>query len=401
MVKRPLLDAPIDSPDGDLLGMNPYALSLARFISGEVPPYLTPPFTVGVYGKWGEGKTSFVQLVQHHLTAARANQQKPAPSFITFPTWSYSDADTLWRAFILQIARELYHEDDEAPPSLDDSATPQGWFERLGAFLRSPAFTLMPPEPPPAEKREYKQIKRLLEQSAYGSPAPQSEATGLDQAGVLTVLGAALGAMGSVSPLLASLRSFLGLETNLDLVSRINSTRNQVAQEALTSVKQFRSIFSAIIERRANGQPVYIFIDDLDRCTPEAALELLEAIKILLPDEVPCIFIVAADEDQIGKGLLLRDRARTPAGPASSPADDNRSGQEYLEKIIQLGVRVPPQSLEVTHSFIGAQFPAWIGASDIFRLVLGSNPRRLKQHCNRLSYLQQVYHLTHEDGANG
>ena len=147
--------------------------------------------------------------------------------------------------------------------------------------------------------------------------------------------------------------------------------------------------------------PSDLFIDDLDRCMPEMALELLEAIKILFPEDVSCVFIVAADEDQIGKGLRLRSRAHDAAsGPGGKVADD-RSGQEYLEKIIQLGVPVPPQSPGVTHDFLAAQVPAWIGASDIFRLALGSNPRRLKQQCNRLSYLQQVYSSMREDNTHG
>lgn len=405
MVKSSLLDAPISSPDSDLLGMDRYALNLARFISAQVSPYLQPPFTVGVYGKWGEGKTSFVHLVRHHLRGHSKEHPYPGgPFFISFPTWAYSDADTLWRALILKIACELYEGDEAEGFQFDAPSPQQSWFKRLGAFLRSPAFTLVPPAPPPAEKREYAYIKQLLEKSSYGSPAPQGEAVGIDQNSMLALLGAVLGAMGSVSPLLASLRAFLGLETQVDLVSALNQARNHVAQESLTSVQQFQAVFNAIVERRANGKPVYVFIDDLDRCSPELALELLEAIKILLPEAVPCIFIVAADEEQIGKGLRLRSRwLDANSGPDSRRVDDrdDRSGQEYLEKIIQLGVRVPPQSRGVTHSFLAAQFPAWVGASDIFRLALGSNPRRLKQHGNRISYLRQVYRSLHEDGTNG
>jgi predicted KAP-like P-loop ATPase len=57
-----VFDFPIAEPSQDLLGMDTYAAELVSFLNRA-----QPPFTVGIYGEWGEGKTSFVQLVQHHL----------------------------------------------------------------------------------------------------------------------------------------------------------------------------------------------------------------------------------------------------------------------------------------------------------------------------------------------
>jgi predicted KAP-like P-loop ATPase len=58
MIKFQVFDAPINNPDDDLFGMASYAEKLSYFIDS-----VEPPFTIGIYGQWGDGKSSFVNLV--------------------------------------------------------------------------------------------------------------------------------------------------------------------------------------------------------------------------------------------------------------------------------------------------------------------------------------------------
>src|SRR5262249_50704756 len=151
------------------------------------------------------------------------------------------------------------------------------------------------------------------------------------------------------------------------------------------------------IFEKADGKRICVFIDDLDRCMPDAALDLLEAIKIFL-DDAPCIFLVAADQDLIGQGLRLRFKSLLESDTGSEvQALFARKGQEYFEKIVQLGIRVPQPTPEQTHRFISAQFPEWLPATDIIRTAIGDNPRRLKQYCNLLRY---QYLAAQVDGVN-
>lgn len=55
-------DVPLGAQDEDSLGLNKYALALARFIAG-----CKTPMSIGIQGDWGLGKTSLMQLVQQHL----------------------------------------------------------------------------------------------------------------------------------------------------------------------------------------------------------------------------------------------------------------------------------------------------------------------------------------------
>ena len=55
-------DSPAIDPGTDLLGVASYAEKLADFIRT-----INPPFTIGIYGEWGSGKTSFVKLAESFL----------------------------------------------------------------------------------------------------------------------------------------------------------------------------------------------------------------------------------------------------------------------------------------------------------------------------------------------
>src|ERR1700759_1243421 len=73
-------DEPIVDPDHDLLGLDPHARRLACQILDKPTPY-----TIGVYGEWGAGKTTFVNLLRWHLDQLKTNR----PEFIRFEAWPH------------------------------------------------------------------------------------------------------------------------------------------------------------------------------------------------------------------------------------------------------------------------------------------------------------------------
>lgn len=102
MVNKQFFDLPASNPDDDLLDMTAYTEVLAQFIL-----QVDPPFTVGIYGEWGAGKTSFVRFLETSLhTLSKPLNERI--KFISFTAWPHKTADELWRALILKIAQELY-----------------------------------------------------------------------------------------------------------------------------------------------------------------------------------------------------------------------------------------------------------------------------------------------------
>jgi hypothetical protein len=102
-------------------------------------------------------------------------------------------------------------------------------------------------------------------------------------------------------------------------------------------------------------------IDDLDRCLPDKAVEMLEAIKLFL-EVKGCGFVVAVDDEVVNRGILYRYKDYRTGTNGNGADNDHEpecpiTGSEYLEKIIHLPVRVPPISSAGARDFLQKRYP--------------------------------------------
>lgn len=171
-VESTVFDAPVSSPGHDLLSMAKYAIRLAEYLDG-----VSLPFTVGIYGGWGSGKTSFFRLVEHfHKRLAEAGKAK-SMQFITFEAWPYESADSLWRALVLRIAEKLYGVPNAATdvavqphPPAQAHGPSGGWREWLAQTLSADAVVLLDPHSVPVDPwADYRAFVDQLDGTFYGS----------------------------------------------------------------------------------------------------------------------------------------------------------------------------------------------------------------------------------------
>lgn len=112
-------------------------------------------------------------------------------------------------------------------------------------------------------------------------------------------------------------------------------------QEVKTSQEQFRSSLSqllkAVNEIGSVQLPMFIFIDELDRCRPPYAIALLERIKHLF-DVEDIVFVVATDTKQLSHAVTGYYGA-------------NFDSHSYLHRFFTRTYSLPIPS---THDFIGA-----------------------------------------------
>lgn len=109
------------------------------------------------------------------------------------------------------------------------------------------------------------------------------------------------------------------------------------------TLQGFRLQFAAVMADAGLGElkRVVVLVDDLDRSLPDTVVETLEAIKLFL--SVPKMaFVIAADEDNVANAISRR-LATTGLSLTS---------RQYLEKIVQVPVRVPALSREVTEEYL-------------------------------------------------
>ncbi|MGA5300941.1 P-loop NTPase fold protein [Nucisporomicrobium flavum] len=90
-------------------------------------------------------------------------------------------------------------------------------------------------------------------------------------------------------------------------------------------------------------RPLVVFVDDLDRCSPGAVVQVIEAINLFLAGEFPnCVFVVAMEPAVVAAHVeaVYKDLAAQPH--ASRPTAWSTLGWRFLEKIVQLPLSLPP-----------------------------------------------------------
>lgn len=82
----------------DELGFAPAVDALARVV--QQAELTDTPLTVGIYGPWGSGKTSLMQMI-----LAELDHNRCVP--VWFDAWRYAQSDALWRALLLAVVEAL------------------------------------------------------------------------------------------------------------------------------------------------------------------------------------------------------------------------------------------------------------------------------------------------------
>ena len=155
------------------------------------------------------------------------------------------------------------------------------------------------------------------------------------------------------------------------------------AEPELGDGQRFHLLFEDAVETLLKGIPggdkqpgrLIIFIDDLDRCEESTVVQLLESIKLYLGSP-RCVFVLAIDESAVLAALERHWKGRSE--------DANR---EYLEKLFQAILPVPVPRKAALAKFLGDQltahrFPDPLACSELVADLLEQNPRKIKNFVN-------------------
>jgi len=131
---------------------------------------------------------------------------------------------------------------------------------------------------------------------------------------------------------------------------------------------------------------VVVLVDDLDRCLPETVVATLEAVKLFL--SVPKMaFVLAADRRTVSLAIASQYE---PSPQASE------MGRQYLEKIVQIPVRVPALGR--------AEAETYLALLMLERHLEGDNPLLpFAEHCakRRAEGQAEVIDDLPDDGLSG
>lgn len=94
-------DAPIETRKDDLL----FRMDFAEHVAGAAAGWKQPrSLTIGLYGPWGSGKSSILNMVAEEL---KARPEETGATVVRFDPWEWSSQDMLFRAFFTVVGETL------------------------------------------------------------------------------------------------------------------------------------------------------------------------------------------------------------------------------------------------------------------------------------------------------
>lgn len=252
------------------------------------------PATIGVYGDWGSGKSTLMKMVKKSLDADKNTLT------VEFNGWlfeGYEDAKTALCGTIL-----------------DEMRTHETLF---------------------AKGKE--KIKALLKKVDGGKLLSKGVKYGLDfllTSGIGTVTELTL------TGIISAVKQKAGDVSEDEIKKVIDAFKKEETKRA--EIKNFRKTFKEVFED-CKGERLVVFIDELDRCTPDTVLDIFEAIRLFL--YVPgTTFIIGADERLVSYAVKTKYK--------DIPGHDIDISKEYLEKLVQYPVKIPQLNEQEVKQYI-------------------------------------------------
>ena len=104
-------ELPIKSKDDDLLNYYPFAEKIKEIIQGYSSN--PAPLTIGIYGKWGTGKTSLLNLVERHIELFQKDKKDKLFIKFHYNPWVYQSKEEMLFDFFNTLSRKLIYSENE------------------------------------------------------------------------------------------------------------------------------------------------------------------------------------------------------------------------------------------------------------------------------------------------
>jgi len=338
-----------DQPtDRDALDFTPYVETLADIIQTG-----NTPLTIGVFGTWGSGKTSLMRMVRKTLPKKFTT--------VWFDAWKYDKEESLWQALLLSVLSTLKE-------TANKQGKPTEEFEKLQALL----------------------YRDMEVEKVGGVTIDLAKLGGVTAKGLAQLSLSFIPGLSTLTKLVEELHS--GAAKSVDeATAAIRRERTKIYIEQIQFLEQFQEKFKGLVQEHVAPNRLVVFVDDLDRCLPEKAIEVLEAIKLFL-DAENCIFVLGLDQEVIARGIEMKYKELGDKKDGDGQGHFTIEGVRYLEKIIQLPFIIPPVEPTDMGDFVDGLSADWPHEEcpKVFAEGLGDNPRQIKRTVNTFLMLWKL-----------
>jgi hypothetical protein len=384
-----LSDNPVTLEHDDKFGFEPYVKSLGDAILNLNTEDL--PFTVGIFGGWGTGKTSLMHLLRNWLDRYPFSwHDVPGADNEGLLSFLRNDFDIAWaeNSEILKSddGRTIRIVNDRNSAKIRINEKKEKATLKISArrtynlkvkkengklYLRRDGYKTIWFNPWKYDNKEVlwtalirSIILEIRNEVPKGELKKNAETLLKDIALFAFKVGISTATRGVISP--------------GDIKKMMNTMEDQSVKEP-DFLNKFESKFSELVENFVGEKGrLVVFIDDLDRCIPENAITVLESLKLYL-DNPHCVFVLGMDREIVELGIKNRYGEVVQL-----------SGREYLEKIVQLPFFLPPIPFKNLKQVLQSQANYASKIWDLLYYGLGENPRKVKRFVNSFYMAQRA-----------
>lgn len=333
-----VLDRQIENEAQDAFGHRHFSQALQSLIEAD---HHKPPFSIGLLGGWGTGKSSIKELYTQGLADGASDgsgkiSRRSRIKSITFNAWRFGGKDQdIKRALLRHVFIELGGDEQALHDKLFRNITQ---VEHQWKGFREYACQLW---------------------RAWSMPLPAFLVAILLLFGVLwvglTVLPWSdpyvrstfiLAISGAYSYLLKNLKpSKVDSFRSITKVSLPSASAEQYEEMLLEQLKAFKEP-SGIFRKVNPCERLVIFVDDLDRLSAEEMVLGLDAVRAFmeipsekLPHGLGLVFVISCDEAKVADALA-RGRGKNPEQPGT--VFTHMDARRYLDRIFQFRLEIPP-----------------------------------------------------------
>lgn len=353
MQNKFIIDKEIDLNENDFLKTKIYADNLTKIIKNTEPDKV---FTIGLFGKWGTGKSSIIKTSQRDFDEKKIK-------FITYDAWQYVN-DSFRRMFLRKLREELrYEETDDIRRFYENESKDMGETYKfnwknipISIIILSILF-----------------IGCIITIHYIGENSWKK--------------GLTLSALVSFISLLITI--FQGL---------VHKIKISVTKPHLFAPEQFEDCYNEIVSnslsksnktlkwvKRDNSiqglEKLVIVIDNIDRCSSDIAYNLLTDIKTFLGSgPYSIVFVIPVDDEALKKHIINNNK---------TDADCDNEKEEFLRKFFNVVIRIKPYAETDMYAFTEkickkAQLNFKPETINIASKEFAQNPRRTIQLFNNL-----------------
>jgi hypothetical protein len=321
-----------DSSQSDLLGFSDYADALADLIKND---QTEKPITIGVEAPWGMGKTRLMRMIRERLYTVDAKGRRTDLPTVWFDAWKYDKEESLWAALALEVMAQTRRR-----------LSVGKW---IGVWFRVNLRRL-----------DYALIARTILNAViyfvlFGALlllAYPIVTANLGKVVALKYLQTAgvLGFIAGAAKVVYEIHKRLAIPFDEKIARYVKQPKYE---ERVGFIGRFQDDFKEIVAviTGSAATPLVIFIDDLDRCSPVKAVEVLEAINLLLDSE-RCVFVIGMDAKAVAASIEAKYKDIVALTQPSDDLGGLTLGQRFLEKILQIEFRLPPPTNEYMAGYV-------------------------------------------------